>query len=276
MTKKIKLLPMIMAIIIVVVLALCACGSSNDATTAKSTTTQTTTKQTTTKQTTTQTQTTKETTTAVVTTTTEATTVAVVQPEYLSEILARDGYDINNLGTDQLVMVVGDGTDALLYCYERDANGQWNLVKGDVPGYVGASGVSEDANENATYSPKGLFNLGLAFGTNENPGTALEYRQVTENSLWVDDPDSQYYNRWVEEGSVDQDWSSAENLNIWQYGYAVNVEYNYDDPVPGKGSAIFFHISEGPTAGCIGTSESDLVSIMQWLKPGAKMLITTK
>jgi len=270
-----KILPLVL--IAALVFCLCSCGSSEtkDNTTQKAK--ETTTKEETTKQTTTQVQTTKETTTAVQTTTKEETTTpAIVQPEYLSGILARDGYDINNMGTDQLVLVVGDGTNATLYYYQCDANGQWNLVRGDIPGFVGRSGVSADANEDATYSPKGLWNLGLAFGSKGNPGTALEFRDVTENSRWVDDRNSQYYNRWVEEGSVEQDWSSAENLNIWQYAYAVNIEYNYDNPVPGKGSAIFFHISDCPTAGCIGTSESDLVSIMQWLKPGAKMLITTK
>ena len=38
----------------------------------------------------------------------------------------------------------------------------------------------------------------------------------------------------------------------------------------GAGSAFFLHVTDGtPTAGCVAIPQSNLVTIMQWLTPGA-------
>lgn len=215
--------------------------------------------------------------------TTEATTTAAVasdenQPPYLTQILNKDGISYNDLGTSQIVLTVADGSSATVYCYEKGDDGLWKLVDGisEIPGWVGSEGVSTETSEWVAVTPKGLWNLGFAFGNCENPGTSLEYRDVTENVYWVDDPNSASYNRWVE-WSEDADWSSAEHLcEIPQYAYAVNIEYNYENPVPGLGSAFFFHCGDSPTSGCVAVYQDNMVNILRWLKPGAKILITTE
>ena len=44
------------------------------------------------------------------------------------------------------------------------------------------------------------------------------------------------------------------------------IGYN-PECIPGKGSAIFFHISDRPTAGCVGASEQTVVNLLSVLNP---------
>jgi L,D-peptidoglycan transpeptidase YkuD (ErfK/YbiS/YcfS/YnhG family) len=53
------------------------------------------------------------------------------------------------------------------------------------------------------------------------------------------------------------------------YHWLIEIRHNSDPPVPGAGSAIFFHIRRGenrPTAGCTTMPEQDLVRIISWLR----------
>ena len=53
------------------------------------------------------------------------------------------------------------------------------------------------------------------------------------------------------------------------YRWLVEIRHNSDPPVPGDGSAIFFHIRRGvnrPTTGCTTMAEPDLVRLVSWLR----------
>lgn len=94
----------------------------------------------------------------------------------------------------------------------------------------------------------------------------MTWRAVTEASYWVDDPASNYYNQWVE-GVDGADWDSAEDLSGMpkNYAYAVVVEYNTDNTIAGKGSAIFLHCKTDPTSGCIAAPQEAILKILKWL-----------
>jgi len=50
--------------------------------------------------------------------------------------------------------------------------------------------------------------------------------------------------------------------------------HNDAPPVPGRGSAIFFHLSEGrPTAGCVAVERDDMLRLLPLLVPGDLMEI---
>lgn len=119
----------------------------------------------------------------------------------------------------------------------------WNYASElyETTGYVGIQGTSEYASEYASYTPIGLFSVGTGFGICQNSGTGLDYFEITEDSYWVDDADSMYYNQHVE-GTENQDWQSAEHLIDYQgsYNYCAFIEYNTNPVKAGKGSAIFF------------------------------------
>lgn len=72
------------------------------------------------------------------------------------------------------------------------------------------------------------------------------------------------------EGILDCD---SENLQIPQYKHSVVMGVN-KAKVPGKGSAFFFHTTDGgPTAGCVAIDDATLVQIIRWLRPGAVIAI---
>ena len=177
---------------------------------------------------------------------------------------------------DQVILVVGTGGyRADVSLYEKGNNSVW-VKKISTNGYVGKNGITDNKKEGDGKTPTGLYDLGTAFGVASNPGTKLSYRKINNNDYWVDDPNSKYYNQWVDIRNVKKDWNSAEHLYSYKtaYKYGVVVNYNMNPIVPGNGSAIFLHNStNGPTAGCVSIPESSLVSIMKAIKPNAKILI---
>lgn len=67
--------------------------------------------------------------------------------------------------------------------------------------------------------------------------------------------------------------ADSENLQIPQYKHSVVMGVN-KAKVPGKGSAFFFHTTDGgPTAGCVAIDDATLVQIIRWLRPGAVIAI---
>jgi L,D-peptidoglycan transpeptidase YkuD (ErfK/YbiS/YcfS/YnhG family) len=125
------------------------------------------------------------------------------------------------------------------------------------------------------------------FGVLSNPGVHFAYRQVTSADVWVDDPQSAYYNqeerlpndgRWRPTVCIGADgcYSGAEPLyNPTSYQYAAVIDYNVDPIVAGAGSAIFFHVSTPgqPTVGCVAIPMTTLVSVLDWLQPSADPVI---
>ena len=58
------------------------------------------------------------------------------------------------------------------------------------------------------------------------------------------------------------------------YDYFAVIAYNHQPIVPGRGSAIFLHVSTGqPTAGCVSIPVDELLRILRTLKPDMKPLI---
>lgn len=136
---------------------------------------------------------------------------------------------------------------------------------------------SANSREGISCTPKGLFSLGFAFGTDPLTDLSIPYRQLNENCYWVDDPASPVYNQWQETTEIN--WNSAEHLIDYasSYHYAVVVNYNCDPVVPGAGSAIFLHCTAGAssTAGCIAVPDSQMWDILHWLREEDLPLILT-
>jgi L,D-peptidoglycan transpeptidase YkuD (ErfK/YbiS/YcfS/YnhG family) len=59
-----------------------------------------------------------------------------------------------------------------------------------------------------------------------------------------------------------------------QYDYFAVVAYNRHPVVPGQGSAIFLHVSDGhPTTGCVSLPVPDLLRVLRALRPTQNPLI---
>ncbi len=193
------------------------------------------------------------------------------QPPLLSSMLDKSELPYPKLAGSQLLLVVYDAGNTKLYAYEKGSNGIFKLALDPVSASVGRNGVSSNKKEGDGCTPLGLYDLGFAFGNAAKPDTMLSYKKVTAESYWVDDPDSVFYNTWVE-GTAKKDWDSAEHLIDMKtvYEYAVVIEYNTNPIVKGKGSAIFLHCGSGPTAGCVAVSRSNMLKMLHWLDPNTK------
>lgn len=202
---------------------------------------------------------------------TPTSTGSAAQPALLASMMSKSKLTIGKLSGSQLVMVVYEKGNTKLYCYEKGSDGIWKLSFGPVTANVGRNGVSSNKVEGDGKTPLGLYDFGFAFGNASKPDTSMTYRKVTSDSYWVDDPQSRFYNTWVE-GTSQKDWDSAEHLSEMKtaYEYAVVIEYNMNPITPGKGSAIFLHCGSKPTAGCVAISRDNLLKVLKWLIPSAK------
>ena len=187
----------------------------------------------------------------------EPTQAPPVQPEELEKLLSFGGNNFQQLekyGCQQLVTVVSQGINAKISFYQL-TDGQWQEVTElSCDGFVGRSGVFTSKQEGDGSTPAGLYSIGSGFYIYDAPQTGLDLFQITQDTYWVDDPDSMHYNRRIE-GTENKDWKSAEHMityDVYRYGFVVNYNLmaNYN-----AGSAIFFHIGSGSTSGCISTAE---------------------
>ncbi|MBM7095473.1 SH3 domain-containing protein [Bacillus sp. H-16] len=173
--------------------------------------------------------------------------------------------------TDQILTVVSTGGGSAKVEYWKKSGGTWNKEM-STNGFVGSNGVSANKVEGDRKAPTGAYRLGFAFGT-ENPGTKKSFRQITDNSYWISNVNDPEYNTWQERESSH---AHDEHLIKYrdQYKYAMVINYNTHNPVSGKGSAIFLHISNGtPTLGCVSVPEAQMRMLMQELGDNAYIII---
>ena len=158
---------------------------------------------------------------------------------------------------------------------ERD-NGVWQMVLPGFAGSIGEKGFAPigDKREGDGKSPSGVFPLGIAFGYDPSVETKMPYRQATEDDFWVDDANSEDYNKWVKGKPNAASWEKMKRDDD-RYKYGVVIEYNTDPIVKGKGSAIFLHVWKGggATLGCVSMPEEMVLKILGWLDPAKKPLI---
>lgn len=170
------------------------------------------------------------------------------------------------LNCQQLIVTESSGTSAVISFYQKGSDGVWQSVDDlTTYGYVGRNGVSGNSYEGSNETPAGLFPVGEAFYRNNKPETGLNSFQITPDTYWVDDIQSSLYNqKYI--GPAYMGWSRAEfmyYIQNYEYGFVIN--FNMNPIIPGKGSAIFFHISSGSTAGCVGTSEAMTLAYLKVL-----------
>ena len=197
-------------------------------------------------------------------------------PDDMKNLLSQNGNTVDDLSAvncSQLITVDSNGATAKINFY-RLQNNQW-IFDNDMScsGFVGAKGVTQDMQEGRKASPKGLYSIGDAFYINNAPATGLTSFKITKDTYWVDDPNSAYYNKRVE-GTQNKDWNSAERMIEYpaEYEYGCVINYN-TNAVYNAGSAIFFHVSNKPTAGCIGTSKEFVLKYLSKLNSSSNPYI---
>ena len=170
--------------------------------------------------------------------------------------------------TNQIILVVNNK----LTFWNKDKNGKWdeNLSTGARIGYGGLKSAS-NKHEGDGATPTGAYPILYGFGFGSNPGTSLKYKRITNNSYFVDDVHSSYYNQWYE----GKGQRGEHMIDHPQYKYGMVIGYNTSCR-KGKGSAIFLHCNgRGSTAGCVSVPESTMLKLLKSTHKGAYIIITS-
>ncbi len=180
--------------------------------------------------------------------------------------------------SEQLIFATNRDSSSVLvtiHAVERN-DGVWHLVFPAFAGSIGEMGFAaiDHKREGDGRSPSGIFPLGIAFGYDPSVVTKMPYRQATDDDFWVDDVDSEDYNKWVKGEPNAASWEKMKRDDD-QYKYGVVIEYNMHPIEKGKGSAIFLHVWNGgdSTLGCVSMPEEMILKILGWLDPVKKPLI---
>ncbi|WP_051314962.1 L,D-transpeptidase family protein [Alteribacter aurantiacus] len=175
--------------------------------------------------------------------------------------------------TNHLIMAIHEGEGHATVHYWSNAKGSWER-KMQVDGFLGSGGTTDPdkKQEGDKKSPLGIYKVSTPFGT-EDPGTNHPFTNITPRSYWISNPLDVHYNTWQERDHSHKDDEHLISLKD-EYKYAMVIEYNTDQCVKGKGSAIFLHISNGtPTLGCVSVPEAQMRMLMQELDEPAYVII---
>ena len=204
----------------------------------------------------------------------------VASPEWVTKLPAAQDETVK-----QLFVVAGlgmDKTTASISMHERSEDGKWEQIL-STPGFVGKNGLCLDADhkEGCGQTPVGVYKFNKAFGIAADPGCAIPYIQVTDDTYWSGDiREGYHYNEMVNLSDYpDLDMENSEHIvdYIYQYQYCLNISFN-EDGTAGRGSAIFLH-SFGPTkpytGGCVALPEYMMKMVMTNVDPDCVVVIDT-
>jgi L,D-peptidoglycan transpeptidase YkuD (ErfK/YbiS/YcfS/YnhG family) len=142
---------------------------------------------------------------------------------------------------------------------------------------VGRTGMTRTKREGDGGTPVGSWPLRRVFFRPDRlprPETRLRTVEISPADGWCDAPADKNYNKLVKlpyPASAEDMWRDDEIYDI-----VVELGYNDDPIVPGKGSAIFLHLSRPkytPTAGCVAVALEDMRALLALVTPGAKIQI---
>jgi len=142
---------------------------------------------------------------------------------------------------------------------------------------VGKNGITKIKKEGDLKTPKGTFeieNLYYRKDRIDKPKTKLKCIDIKQNMGWCDDVNSKkFYNKLI-------------NINLklqheklfrkdHKYDLIIPIKYNFKKTILGKGSCIFFHLTNDykPTAGCIALNKKDFIIMLKLIDKKTKIQI---
>ncbi len=194
----------------------------------------------------------------------------------------------------QLIVSIADTWDSSsgqLQRFERtSARAAWQPVGAPIRVLFGKNGLGWGlgvAGQNETgrrkiegdnRAPAGIFALGKIY-TDETAlprGADYPFHTVTPADAWIENPEHPQYNRHVRiaDPANPPAWFKKEQMrqNDPAHRWKIEILHNTNPPIPGAGSAIFFHIWRGPnrhSAGCTTMPQDQILEIIRWLRTDA-------
>jgi len=179
-----------------------------------------------------------------------------------------------------------------LRVYEKSRGG-WQAIGSSWKGRLGSNGLAWGygihpkiqssiplKKEGDKRAPAGIFKIGGAYGYDAQikKHTALQYHRITTRDLWVEDSKSPHYNKHLTiPHKPSNSWEKKAQMRQGDYAHALKLYIAHNDailggkPVPGLGSAIFFHIWRGggskSTAGCTTMDKTKLRTMIAQIDP---------
>ena len=131
---------------------------------------------------------------------------------------------------------------------------------------IGKSGITSSKKEGDFTTPRGIYKLGpLYYRKDRNKPFVCKIKRkiIGKNMGWCNDSRCKKYNKEINFPFKYRAEKLYRKDNI--YDLFINIQYNSNPVVKGKGSAIFFHTTNNkykPTKGCIAVSKSDFLKIL--------------
>ncbi len=148
---------------------------------------------------------------------------------------------------------------------------------------LGTSGISNDKHEGDGTTPIGEFPLRKVFyradkiSKSQLAHVSLPIQAIDSTDGWCDDPKDSQYNTLV---NLKKFNTSINHEEMYRdddiYNIVIEVGYNDDPIVPGKGSAVFVRVADPDYAGTRGSvafSQADLLKILPKLNSKSKLIV---
>ena len=176
----------------------------------------------------------------------------------------------------QLFVVAGyEKSTAWISMHEKDKDGNWKMLT-STPGFIGKEGLGK-TKEGDLKTPVGTFSFNKAFGIADDPGCAIPYTKVDNDTYWSGDNDVNYNQMVSIKDFPKLNTEDSEHIMDYkyEYRYCLNISYN-EDGTAGKGSAIFLHCfgdRKPRTGGCVAIPEEQMYYVMQHVSPDCVVVI---
>ena len=142
---------------------------------------------------------------------------------------------------------------------------------------IGKSETKKSKIEGDNSTPKGIFTLGTLYYRKDRvkkPVTNLKTKIIKSNLGWCNDPKHIFYNKEIKiQKKIRHEKLYRKDHN---YDYLIVINYNIKKTIPGKGSAIFIHLTKNyyPTAGCIALKKQDFIILLKLINNKTKIAIS--
>mgnify|MGYP006106112923 FL=1 len=141
---------------------------------------------------------------------------------------------------------------------------------------IGKNGIKSKKKEGDKCTPKGVFSLGKLYYRADRvrkPTTKISTKIIKKNMGWCDDVTSKFYNKEMKINKNIKHEKLYRNDHV--YDYLIVINYNTKKIKPGKGSAIFLHLTKNykKTLGCVAVKKKDFLIILKLITKNTRIKI---
>ena len=142
---------------------------------------------------------------------------------------------------------------------------------------IGKNGFTLNKKEGDKKTPKGTFeieNLYFRKDRIKKPITSLQCIEIKKNMGWCDDIKfTKKYNKLIKINKKIKHERLTRKDH--KYNLMIPIKYNFNKPIPNKGSCIFIHLTKNyrPTAGCVALREKDFLIMLKIIRKNSKIKI---